>query len=80
MSYTGLELQILRGTHFKATTEGHLRPLYTKEYYTSMGHQGQVRGHQRPWPQMASGKFKPWSYSSVYLDFQPFLFDRFSFG
>ncbi len=47
----GLELQILRGTHFKATAEGYLRPLYTKE----LGHQSQVRGHQRPWPQMASG-------------------------
>ncbi len=26
-------LEFLRGTHFKATAEGHLRPLYTKEYH-----------------------------------------------
>ncbi len=60
-----LELQILKGIHFKATAEGHVtRPLYTKEYLGSIGHQGQVRGHQRPWPQMASGKFKPCSCPS----------------
>ncbi len=31
-THSGLEFQILRGTHFKATVEGHLRPLHTKEY------------------------------------------------
>ncbi len=48
---SGLEFQILRGTHFKATVEGHLRPLHTKEY--------QVRGATE-----AMASRWPWGKSS----------------
>ena len=54
---TSARLQILRGTHFKAIVQGHLRPLHTEEC-PEIGHQGQGRGHQRPWPRW------PWANSS----------------
>ena len=68
--FTMLEWQILKGTHFKTSVKGHLRTLHTKEwlawnidpqrvYVWNKGHQGQVRGHQRPLPLWPSVNLSP---------------------
>ncbi len=56
----GLEFQILRGTHFKATAEGHLRPLHIqKNTLKYRGTKAKSDGHQRPWPRWPWGNLSP---------------------
>ena len=50
----GLEIQIVRDTHFKATAEEHTRPLRTLKEYL-LGHQGHVIGAPG-----VLGEFQPW--------------------
>ena len=46
----GLELQIMRHSHFKTCTSSPDATACIRECLGIKGHQGQVRGHQRTWP------------------------------
>ena len=47
---SGFELYF-EGTHFKASIQGHKRPVYAKEYFDIKGH---PRQSQRAWRQLPS--------------------------